>query len=201
MLIHSDGRKYVTAVRHQLSKRAFSSSRPIGVDLHETANWISHNATHFLKRADAALCIEVVDRVSDLELHRNLHQEREPFRSAQVQTPNAFGLAVHQRITRDVEAECLETGGLLHKVFDEKALGAAPDVKDTHPRLKTETRDNISGDRPPAPIVTIPTIAIFTRPVEIHLSKLLAISTTDASLASLLASGHCVWYWEVRAEG
>src|SRR5690348_7149093 len=85
-------------------------------------------------------------------------REWQDFRRAQMQAADAFGLAVHQGVGRDVQAERLKTRAFLHKILDEKAFGAA-DVQNAHARFEPIAIDYVAGNGPPAAVITITAIA------------------------------------------
>ena len=92
--------------------------------------------------------------------------KRQALGAAQMQAADDLRLAVHQRILRDVQAECLEPRADLHQVLDQKALGAA-DVEHAVAGLEPEVRDDVLRDRNPAAVVAVTAIAVFARAIEI----------------------------------
>src|SRR5262249_6997928 len=81
------------------------------------------------------------------------------------------GLALHQRIFRDVEAEGLEAGTDLDQVLDQEALATAH-VEHAIAGLEIEVLHHILSDRNPSTVVAGSAIAVFTRPIEIEIAIL-----------------------------
>src|SRR6185437_410136 len=93
----------------------------------------------------------------------------------EVKASHDLGLAVHQRIFGDVEPEHLEARTRFHQIFDQKSFGATH-VEYAVTRLQPPMLDHVLGDRHPAAIVAIPSIAGIARAVEI-IAPVLAADT------------------------
>src|ERR1700741_1432559 len=102
-----------------------------------------------------------------------------------MQPANNLGLAMHERIRRNIETERLETRANLQEVFDQKTLGAA-DVEHAHPGFEAEMSDDVAGHWNPPAVIAIPAISIVPRPVEIHLAVLLR-DCDDCGILRILA--------------
>jgi hypothetical protein len=115
---------------------------------------------------DALGALEIVDDVDRDRRGKAVVGERQLDAVSKMQAPDNFGLAVHQRIFRNVDAERFQTRARLHQVLDEESF-ARPDIEHAVARPQAEMRDHVLGDRQPAPIVAIPAIAGVPRAVEI----------------------------------
>jgi hypothetical protein len=86
-----------------------------------------------------------------------------------MQPADHLGLAFHQGIFGDVEAERFETGTDLEQILDQKTLGTA-DVENAIARLEPEVFHHVLGNRNPAAVVAVAAVAVGARPVEIELA-------------------------------
>src|SRR5262249_47605752 len=71
----------------------------------------------------------------------------------------------------DIETEGLQARAFQHQVLDQETLAAA-DVEHAHAWLESVMRDDVACYRAPAAVVAVAAIAVFARPVPIHLAEL-----------------------------
>src|ERR1700677_1946840 len=95
-----------------------------------------------------------------------------------------FGRTVHQRIERNVEAERLQSRTFREQRPDQESF-ATSDVEDTHAEFQSVLRDDVTRHRMPAAVVAVAAVAVFPRPVPIHL----AILPGDGDYGRILALG------------
>src|SRR5258708_12959327 len=88
---------------------------------------------------------------------------------------------MRQRVERDVEPEGLEARAFEHQVLDQEALAAAY-VEDAHARLQPEMRDDVARDAAPAAVIAVAAVAIFARPVPVHLPEFARLADHPAPL-------------------
>src|SRR3990170_3002622 len=143
--------------------------RAVAVDLHE--GMPARHAFNLAQRLDAPVPVEIVDGIERNHRLEAVVRERQLERVAEVEPSDHLGLGVHQRVFRDVEAERLEPGHGLHEILDQESLARA-DVEHAVAGPETEMRDHVRGDRHPAPVIAVAAVAIFARPVEVHLAVL-----------------------------
>src|SRR5579871_4881991 len=124
--------------------------RAVGIDLDKAA--ARRQALDLAQRRDQFGALEIVHGVERNDGRKAVVRERQLGGAAEMQPADHFGLAFHQRVFRNVEAEGFEAGTDLEQILDQKALGAA-DVEDAVARLEAEVLDHILGDRNPAAIV------------------------------------------------
>src|SRR5580704_17527019 len=75
-------------------------------------------------------------------------------------------LTMHGRITRYIDPKDLKTRQGSHEILDQKALCAA-EVEHAIAGFQVPMRDHVLRDRQPSPVVSISSVAIFARPIEI----------------------------------